>query len=529
MNKESFKEIILEILRSESEETFFAFIKKVSEYLSGNTTLKLDGIGHFQVKREPLSRMERRGEESEKEILIFLPEGETSEESILSFEINSESQSANKLNDSVFDIGVNRPTVISDFEIPEEQNASRIIEFIESGEILKNFDLLNNVSFSSLKLEEEENNSEDDNIDFKSNDIFSREDLESFGSNADKTTEVKINKDFLIDSDESEFDDDDLEINDNVGLDIFKLDDDLENSDNLLEEDDISESGSDSEYEIVDSKHEINEEKNPFDELENYIKEDNLDEAQEILDEAPEEQIDNIQSNEDISIKNTKESKKVLHKRESYSAIRSKSGGLFKKPILYISLLAIIIAVAAVFYFWPTAETKLETNAEIVDLQASNNTEIGIVDSSASIDSAKIVAETPIKEEIKAEGQSAEEKLAEIRKLEQQNKTSPKEEIKPVKVEASKAISTEMYREIPNEQTITDRIYFDGKRYTVQISSWKSSSIAEKEVNKLKKHGFDAFIYKVYIKAKGSTWNRVRIGYFNSVNEAEEFIKKNKI
>ncbi len=78
-------------------------------------------------------------------------------------------------------------------------------------------------------------------------------------------------------------------------------------------------------------------------------------------------------------------------------------------------------------------------------------------------------------------------------------------------------------------KTITNRIYFDGERYMVQSSSWKSKTIAEREVSKLRKRGFDAFIYKVYIPAKGSTWNRVRIGYFNSRNEAEEFLKKNKI
>ncbi|MBU0475921.1 MAG: SPOR domain-containing protein [Bacteroidetes bacterium] len=526
MNKIAFKEIVLEILRSESDETFSAFIKKLSEYLSGNNTLKLDGIGHFQVKREPLSRMERRGEESEKEILIFLPEGETSEESILSFEVNSESQTSDKLDDSIFDIGVNRPTVISDSEIYDEHNETRIIEFIESGEILQNFDLLNNVSFSSLKLENEEN------IDFKSTDIFSKEDLESFGSDEDETTEVKINKDFLIDSDNSELEDDELILDRNEELDI------VNNSDDLLEDEEISDFGdsleddniSNDDFGVTESKNGNIDNKNPFDELENYIKEDNQDEAQEILDEAPEEQQNDILPNENPTINNTKESKKVTHKRESYSAIRNKSGGILKNPIFYIALSIVIIAIAAIFIFLPTSETELVGDSEIVNLQESNNAEIGIIDSTNLNDSVKIVDEKiPIKEEIKTVEQSEEEKLAEIRKLEQQNKIIPKEEKKQVKAEVTKTVSTEMYREIANEQTITDRIYFDGKRYTVQVSSWKSANIAEKEVNKLKKRGFDAFIFKVFIKTKGSTWNRVRIGYFNSVNEAEEFIKKNKI
>ena len=88
---------------------------------------------------------------------------------------------------------------------------------------------------------------------------------------------------------------------------------------------------------------------------------------------------------------------------------------------------------------------------------------------------------------------------------------------------------SDIYREIKNDKTISKRIYFDGTQYMVQASSWKTKSVAEREVRKLRKRGFDAFIYKVYIPSKGDTWNRVRIGYFNSIKEAEEFLKNNKI
>jgi|GEM_PF-4948051 len=549
MNKESFKEIILEILRSDSDKVFNSFLNKVSEYLSGNKTLKLGGIGHFQVKREPLSRMERHGDESEKEILIFLPEGETSEEKILSFEIERKSSNSDDLSDSVFNIGINRPTVISDSNEFDTQSESRIIEFVESGDVLENFDLLNNVDFSSIKAENDELPSERDDIEFNTKDIFIGEDFDSLESD-DSITEVKINKDFILD--DSDFDDEGLDLNSN---DMDELDDEANQNINEILNDEININ----EFEIIGSKQEnkLND-VNPFDELENYIKEENVDEAQSILDETPEENI------EEIPIPNKKETKTTkpitkLKKRESYSDSRKKSNGFFKNPILYISLAIAIIAVGVIFFVLPKSETLFNEASETIELNKPGNIDSLMADSSNSnnkIDSAvKAIENIPQKEP------TAAEKMAEIRKLESEEKIPTKKEIVPetkkelpqeVKKEAKNEVKKDekelakketkqsgkelnktettvknLYREIPNDKTVTDRIYFDGRKYTVQISSWKSATTAEKEANKLKKRGFDAFIIKVFVPAKGSTWNRVRIGYFNSVKEAEEFLKKN--
>lgn len=548
MNKESFKEIILEILRSDSDDVFNSFLKKVSEYLSGNKTLKLSGIGHFQVKREPLSRMERRGDESEKEILIFLPEGEISEEKILSFELEGKSNISDNLTDSVFNIGVNRPTVISEPNEFDVQIESQILEFIESGDVLENFDLLNNVDFSSIKAENDEQPTERNEIEFNTNDIFIGEEFDSLES-GDLVTEVKINKDFILN--DSEFDDEGLDLN---GDDLDELDDETnQNIDEILN-DEIDTN----EFEIIGSKQENKmNDVNPFDELENYIKEDNIDEAQSILDETPEEIIEEIPINEKKDKKATKPIAK-LKKRESYSDARKKSNGFFKNPILYIALAIAIIAVVVVFFVLPKSVTLFNEASETIELNKPGNIDSSMTDSSNSnskIDSAvKAIENIPPKEP------TASEKMAEIRKLESEEKIPINKEIVPetkkalpqeVKKEAKNEVKKDekelakketnktgkelnktetaksLFREIPNDKTVTDRIYFDGRKYTVQISSWKSATTAEKEASKLRKRGFDAFIIKVFVPAKGSTWNRVRIGYFNSVKEAEEFLKKN--
>jgi len=86
-----------------------------------------------------------------------------------------------------------------------------------------------------------------------------------------------------------------------------------------------------------------------------------------------------------------------------------------------------------------------------------------------------------------------------------------------------------LYRAPLKDIKISNQIFFDGKIYTVQVSSWLNKSIAENEVKKLRSKGFDAFIYEIYVPAKGSTWSRVRIGDFSSSAEAEKFLINNQL
>lgn len=71
------------------------------------------------------------------------------------------------------------------------------------------------------------------------------------------------------------------------------------------------------------------------------------------------------------------------------------------------------------------------------------------------------------------------------------------------------------------ENEVSDNIFYDGYVYNVQVSSWKSREIAEKEVAKLNKRGFPAFIVKAYIQKFQGTWHRVRIGPYTSLDEAK--------
>lgn len=75
-----------------------------------------------------------------------------------------------------------------------------------------------------------------------------------------------------------------------------------------------------------------------------------------------------------------------------------------------------------------------------------------------------------------------------------------------------------------SETSLKGRIFTDGKKYSFQVSSWKYKSQAENEVKRLKAEGHNAFITDGIVR--GKTWYRVRIGFFNSLEEAEAYMKK---
>jgi OOP family OmpA-OmpF porin len=69
--------------------------------------------------------------------------------------------------------------------------------------------------------------------------------------------------------------------------------------------------------------------------------------------------------------------------------------------------------------------------------------------------------------------------------------------------------------------------FSDGKLFAIQLSSWKTEKKADKEVKKLKKKGYNAFVFKFESPNKNETRYRVRIGYFNTLEDAEGYIEQN--
>ncbi|MFA3781556.1 SPOR domain-containing protein [Melioribacteraceae bacterium 4301-Me] len=100
--------------------------------------------------------------------------------------------------------------------------------------------------------------------------------------------------------------------------------------------------------------------------------------------------------------------------------------------------------------------------------------------------------------------------------------------LKPT-VNANSRIESDKYKSSSGKKTGTDirvsnLIFFDGSKYNVQISSWRNIVKAQQEVSKLKKSGLNAFVIEANLPDKGGMWYRVRVGGFNSKEEAENFL-----
>ncbi len=80
-------------------------------------------------------------------------------------------------------------------------------------------------------------------------------------------------------------------------------------------------------------------------------------------------------------------------------------------------------------------------------------------------------------------------------------------------------------KSVSKSNRIKDYIYqYDDGTFAIQLSSWKSKTVALSETQKLIDKGYDAFIEETGLS--GGTYYRVRVGGYKSLNEAEDFSRK---
>jgi len=118
--------------------------------------------------------------------------------------------------------------------------------------------------------------------------------------------------------------------------------------------------------------------------------------------------------------------------------------------------------------------------------------------------------------------------LAKSAKIKTNNDQPVVTEISKPKVgdKQSKSSDQNYFYNSNNESNPRNMIFSDGTKYCFQVSSWKIKSVADREVRKLKQKGLSAFITQGLVK--GSNWYRVRVGYFDSIEDAESNLKKLK-
>ncbi len=69
------------------------------------------------------------------------------------------------------------------------------------------------------------------------------------------------------------------------------------------------------------------------------------------------------------------------------------------------------------------------------------------------------------------------------------------------------------------EKEVEDLIFYNGKFYSVQISSWKNKSSALKAAEKIKRRGYQTEVVSADLGSRG-TWHRVRIAKVKNIKEA---------
>lgn len=81
---------------------------------------------------------------------------------------------------------------------------------------------------------------------------------------------------------------------------------------------------------------------------------------------------------------------------------------------------------------------------------------------------------------------------------------------------------------ITAERNVGKMIFTDGYLYCVQVSSWRARGKAESEARRLESEGYNAFITIAELPELDGTWYRVRVGYYNTFDEANRIREKVK-
>jgi hypothetical protein len=207
-----------------------------------------------------------------------------------------------------------------------------------------------------------------------------------------------------------------------------------------------------------------------------------------------------------------------------------------KKIALLIGVIFLILAIAGgTYYFFFNKTNKQSKNHEKVIQKENKNTEVKKTNEIIKEDQ-KILNNDSLSAEVKTEKSkiAGEENINTTKKTEDgkaKETLSKNESINKKLVENTepvKIINGDLYKTGIEDKQIAEKIFFDGKKFNVQTSSWNSKSQAELAAKRLRGRGINAFIVKVDLKSLG-IWYRIKIFDFNSKTEAEAYIKKNNL
>ncbi len=218
----------------------------------------------------------------------------------------------------------------------------------------------------------------------------------------------------------------------------------------------------------------------------------------------------------------------LLHKSESREFSTSKvSEEEIPRKSSKVWILAVILIVAInvsiLYYLFPQYFNFLNRAGEQISYNVSDKNTNRI---ERSFEIPVTYPYPPIEEEqvynlieskIQIETNSP-EKSSDVKNV-QENNTSNKIE---------KPIQEKVHTQNVNVEKVSETISKSGDNYIAQVASFRSESVAQREVDKIKSKGYSSFIEKIEIPNRG-TWFRVKVSGFKSVDEAKNFqVKYNK-
>ncbi len=475
---------------SVSDVVYAAFLAELKNKLNDGQTAEIEGVGFFKRK--------------DSETLIFVNEKGSGEKLFEEIKLPAENVNEFELNENVFAVGGESPVLSAD-DITDaekvsrlEEKLNRLAEEIDSYKILDDFDPLEYSQSKSEDSETDESWHDEIKEELLSEDLF--DDDESFEEENEEESaeENQDEKNNIVDELNAEINEEMEKEEENAAPE--ETEENTEESEAVEDEEEKENLENDViDQEDLDKVFGEDEDDKPDDEKKTDKKEKKkkfklFGKKKEKKEKKPKKK------------KEKKKKKKGKDKDETEDVEKNESGEneenaekkkLSTKLIILIAVF-VVVTLGGVYYFFFMGEDEPpeEAKTEAVDTTKAERTPITPEELGARKDkTGKIEVDVHNPEKTKAE-------------------------------DSYNFIDPRLMKEFPHEKKLTNKIYFSDGKYMVQLSSWRDSERASQIVEKLYENGFNAFVVKAFLPQLGGTWYRVRIGFFDTLKEAKEFLKK---
>lgn len=206
-------------------------------------------------------------------------------------------------------------------------------------------------------------------------------------------------------------------------------------------------------------------------------------------------------------------------KKDEVKKLKAKTIGnkMFSRNILII-IVAMFILTSVALYFYLTSDSD--------DGYEPGSTPVTQTESNEEQPAENITQENP---------EDVDQKLDELI-AEQEDQNQPEENIPEVNpparnnppvtnVEETKPepVASGLYLDFSSATQVKHLIFRLNDEYYVQVASVRNAKSAEREAQRLRRLGQNAYVSESFIKSKNDTYFRVKRGPFSSLNEAESF------